>query len=273
MDENRLIKLINETKNKDPAGTSMGILKFIAGHRELVYENFGKYLKNFEDYFDILNNAIFNLNYMPKKHWPQYKGTQFLLFPETLKTLHRAHEDLFDGYYEESMMLLRSVYETYIKMIYIAIHPNDIESIFYKRAGKRNFNLSNFVKDELNLDWGWLYKLLSSISHGKTYKHLDLWIKTSTGKYKDKISLYYKYDKDAISRPINMSIFLLYLLFHLVYVTFIGDIKSSKVEKIYIKKMDNIDIILREMLRNSPNKFSELVQDIEKIDKIIKQPE
>ena len=231
--------------------------------------NFKGYVKYFEDYFDVLNNAISSLNFVPKENWSQYKSLQYLMFPETLKTLHRTFEDTVAGYYEEAVILLRTVYETYIKMIFIACYPEDFEAIFRNRKQKRNFNLTNFVKDDLHFDWEFIYRFMSYASHSKIHLILERLIKLSKKEDKNPIRLEYKYDKDAISRPMNLSTFLLYVLLNIMLVTFKDDLENSKIDRNHIIRIVKIDKVLRGILESLPNKFSSIVKDIDRIDIIL----
>lgn len=264
-------KLIKETQTDEPAKTTLDIYNYIERHKIAVVRNFKGYVKYFEDYFDVLNTAISSLNYLPKENWPQYKGIQYLMFPEALKTLHRAFEDVVAGYYDEAVMLLRSVYETYIKMVFIACYPEDYEAIFRDRKGKRNFNLTNFVKNNLHLDWEFIYRFMSYASHSKMHLILEKLVKLSKKEDKSPIRLEYKYDKDAISRPINLSTFLLYALFNTMLVTFKDDFDNSKIDRNYIIRMVKIDKALRGILESLPNKFSSIVKDIDRIDIILER--
>ena len=262
-------KLIQETQSNKAAKTTLDIYKYINKHQSFVVREFKGYIKYFEDYFDVLNNTISNLNFIPKENWLQYKSLSYLMFPETLKTLHRAFEDTVAGYYEEAVILLRNVYETYIRMIFIICYPEDYEAIFTNRKHKRNFNLTNFVKDDLHFDWEFLYRFMSYVSHSKMHLILMRLIKLSKKEDRNPIRLEYKYDRDAISRPMNLSTFLLYVLFNFMLETFRDDFNNSRIKEEDILKMSKIDKTLRGILESLPNKFSSIVKDIDKVDKII----
>lgn len=266
-----LDKLIKETQSDKAAKTTSNIYEYIKKHKSFVAQRLKGYTKYFEDYFDVLNNTISQLNFAPKKDWPQYKNLQFLMFPETLKTLHRAFEDTVDGYYEEAVMLLRSVYETYIRMIFIVCYPNDYEAIFYDRKNKRIFNLTNFVKDELRFEGGFIYRYMSFVSHSKNHLTLMRLVKLSKGEDKNPIRLKYKYDEKAISIPVNNSTYLLCALFNIMLVTFREDFVNSNINQNEIERMVKIDKALKGILESLPNKFKEIVKDIDKVDKIIEE--
>jgi len=266
---NELDKLIEETQSNEASKTTSDIYGYIEKHRSFVVKKIKGYIKYFEDYFDVLNNVISSLNFAPKEKWPQYKNLQYLMFPETLKTLHRAFEDTIDGYYDEAIMLLRSVYETYVKMIFIVCYPEDYEAIFKDKKHKRNFSLTNFLKDDLHFDWEFIYRFMSYVSHSKMHLILMRLIKLSKGEDKNPIRLEYKYDEDAISRPVNLSTFLLYALFNFMFETFRDDFSNSRIEEKDIIKMNKIDKALCGILESLPGKFSSIVKDINKVDEII----
>ena len=166
------IDKIQQLLSDKPSKTSLDIYSYIHKHKELFLLKFGNHVKQFEDFFDELNLIIQFLNFVPKEQWGKSKGSQYLLYPETMKTLHRAFEDTIDGYYDEAMILNRSVYESFLRIVFASRHSQDYESIFTSIKGKVAFNVTNFVKDDLKLDWGFLYRIMSAIHHSKKHKHL-----------------------------------------------------------------------------------------------------
>jgi|GEM_PF-6181227 len=268
MKKDELEKLIEETQEAEPAQTTLDILQYVKKHRALVLNEFGKYIKYFEDYFDVLNMEIKALNYSEKKAWPNHKRIQYLMFPETLKTLHRAFEDIVDGYYDEATMLLRSVYETYIKIIFLSSYPENWHIIFFSKKGEKKFNLTNFVEVELKLDWKFMYRAMSHIYHAKTYRNFNRIVEMSQGKHSE-IALKYDYNEKDISMPLNISTFLLYALFHFALISFGKDLGNINISNDKILRINKIDKALRGIMDASRNSFSHMGIDIDKIDLII----
>jgi len=243
--DKELERLMIETQNDNPAKTTIDILEYIKLHKTHVIRHYPGYIKYFEDYYDVLNSAMNCLNYLPKKSWPRFKSLQHILFPETLKTLHRAFEDCLDGYYDESVILLRSVYEMYIRMIFVVYYPEDWEAIFFKQKGKRAFNLTNFVRDDLKFDWEHLYGLMSYIAHTKAQRNLNKIIEIAQGKFRGPIRLEYSFDENELSGPMNISTFLLFVLFHLMCITFQNDFENSSLDEGKKTRIIKIDLALK----------------------------
>lgn len=267
-----LLKLIEKTQNAKPARTSLDIYEYIKLHNNKIINEYGKFIKYFEDYFDSLNVIIEILNFSNRSKWSQVQVTHLIINAEILKTLHRAFEDIIDGYYDEALILLRCVYESYIKILFIYYFPNDIFAILYNCKGKRNFNLTNFIRNDLKLDWTFLYRLMSSKTHGKSGNALQKIIEISKGKYKAPICLKFKFDKQIFESAMNISTFLLYVLIHLINISFNDDLKNLEKYNNIILNFQNVDLALKGILERlpEPNKFPSIVKDInDKIDKII----
>lgn len=254
-----------------PSKTSLDIYKYIQNHKLLLYKEFGNFIKQFEDFFNDMNELIALLNYVPKERWSNIKIIQYLMFPETMKTLHRSFEDLNDGYYDESMMLNRSVYETFLRIVFISCFPNDYESVFVKpKKGRIAFNVSNFPRDTLKLNWDFLYGIMSAIHHSK--KHRILTEITSRQVDPNQIvSLLYQSDK-KIGMPmcVNIIMFNLTCLFHALISIFYDDFDSSEKTKLKKKRWLDVDKALLMIIGCNPKPdFACLAKDIEKIGNII----
>lgn len=78
-------------------------------HRAHFLSKYKNCVKDFEYSFDVTAQIIELLNHAKKDHWSQSKCHQYAIFPETLKTLHCAFENLTNGYYDEALMLMRFV--------------------------------------------------------------------------------------------------------------------------------------------------------------------
>lgn len=257
------------TKDK-PADTSLGIHGFIEAHRNLTVPKFKGYVKDFEDCFEVLGALVRTLNYVKKEKWPQERAIQFILFPECLKTLHRGFEDTLDGYYDEAEMLHRSVFETILRIAFASCYPADWEAVLYDRDGQRSFKVTPFFRDDLKLDWVYLYSTMCRISHSKTHIHIPLIGKISRGEKHDEITLEYKFDEKYIWLPMNTSVFLLFGLLSLALALFLEDLEAAGAKAADIQRAKDGRAILRHhVLGNSNEKFQRLVKDIERIERVI----
>lgn len=256
----------------DPSRTSLDIHRYIKKHRELFYRSFGNFIKQFEDFFNDMNELITLLNYVPKESWPETKAIQYLMFPETMKTMYRAFEDVNDGYYDESMMLSRSVYETFLRIVFISCFPSDYESVFVKaKKGRLAFNVTNFQKDILKLDWAYIYGIMSAIHHSKKHRVLADITSRQTNP-KQIVRLVYESDsKTGMPMCVNIIMFNLACLFHALISIFHDDYERSKQTKLKKKRWLAVDKALLMIISCNPRPdFAILATDINKIGRIIR---
>lgn len=257
-------------RKQKPAETSLGIYKFVGAHRELAVPKFKGYVRDFEDCFEVLVELIRTLNYVKKDKWPQERAVQYILFPECLKTLHRGFEDTLDGYYDEAEMLHRSVFETILRIVFASCYPADWEAVLYDRDGKRSFKVTPFFRDDLKLDWVYLYSTMCRISHSKTHIHIPMIGKISRGEKHEEITLEYRFDEKYIWLPVNTSVFLLYGLLSLALALFLDDLEAAGAKAEHIQRAKDGRAILRHhILGNAKEKFQRLVPDIEMLEKVI----
>lgn len=264
-----LDRLIREVRNPAPAGTSLDIYKFIKEHQTITQIQVGNFIKNFEDFFDDLSIVIELLNYVPKNKWPKHRGIQYSLYPETLKTLHCSFEIVINGYYAESVMLSRSVFETYLRTVFISCFPLDWESAFYDLKGRHRFDATSLMRDHLKVDWLFIYRLRCKAAHSKTHYHLKKIIDLSKNP-KQPIRLEYKGDRKALFMAVNLVMLDLVLLFHTMMTLFEPDFDNLSELKKRKSRLKKIDSALLHIIRaNERPKFSAIANDILKIEKIM----
>lgn len=268
MDMDKTRKLLDDVLSDEPSQTTLDIYKFIKEHRIRTHYKYGNFIKQFEDLFGELNIIVSMLNYVPKDSWHDNKSLQYILYPEMMRTLHRAFEDTIDGYYDEALMLHRSVYETFLRIVFLSYYLDARDAIFVSIKGKVQFNATNFPQDQLGVKWGWLYKILSAVYHSK--KHKTIPARTGTKKQRKAIILEYKSDDTAIGMPINFTTFNLACMFHAVVSIFSSDFPMYAELKKRTPRINKVDKSLLGIIECNPRKeFRQLASDIRKIGKII----
>ena len=110
---------IRKVLNYPPSEMVEKMIKFKEFHKHKCLEDYGRYVKLFEEAFEILVEAVEALNYELKAQWAQHRGVQYVFFPGTLETLFRGFDDWSEGFYEEATILNRSVFESIFKIIFI----------------------------------------------------------------------------------------------------------------------------------------------------------
>ncbi len=260
---------IEEIRNPFPSETSLRIIEFQENHKLQILTVFGNFIKTFEDIFDFFNTAIYAINYVPKKSWGIQKSIQFLFFPQTLKTIYCGFDNFLRGYYDESVTLLRSAYETAFRTIFISCFPKEYESVFYNKSGQRQFNLTNFLEDILKIDCGFVYRIMSKIGHSKVLRVQEELHGRRKGQIKTPVSLKYEFDFPSSAMCVNFINLNLALHFQNLWILFYDDLKSILKEENFIKGEKVKNLLLLFIQENSEPAFSKISADLEKIASIL----
>lgn len=98
-----------------------------------------------------------------------------MLAAYNVKTFYSALDRLTKGYYEDSITLTRGLYETFVRTLFISCHPDDAYNalIFKPPKGERAFNLTNFLRNELGLEWETKYGVMSTFAHSNSLQVLS----------------------------------------------------------------------------------------------------
>lgn len=128
--------------------------------KQKIYNTFYGFCRYFENNFLLLLESI---NYFDKKDWPYFRWEKrycLTLYIKLVSTFKSSYHLILTGYYPESIILTRAIYEAIVRMIFIQKNPNRGEEIIGKR-----FRMGEKEK-ELDIDESSEYSLLSSFSHG-----------------------------------------------------------------------------------------------------------
>lgn len=221
-----------------PSKVVLDIGQYQTTHANKILKEYGRFVSQFELYYDLIVETFHAVNYIDKAGWPKHRSVQFLLFVHNLKSLYSSFERLIHGFYEDSIILARPVYEAFIKSIFITCNPKEPYAVFAKR-----FNLSNFLKDNLRLDWH-AYGLFSGFAHANKYSVL----KEATGIYQEKqkeaITLKFQFDQKLFEVGVNYISYLL-LIYLKAIVTLFATNSNHILKKEMIEKTERL-IYLRE---------------------------
>lgn len=107
--------------------------------------------------------------------WPPHRSIQYALLAHNLKPLRSGMDRLTNGYYEDSLALLRIAYETFIRLVFISVHHDDPWGGLAPKPTPPTprFNLTGFVRDQLRLGWATSYSVLSAFTHSNAVDVLD----------------------------------------------------------------------------------------------------
>ena len=155
-----------------PQVPSPVILRLVAGefeHFKKFNTGYGRWVVQTEVHFTRLVTGVEQVDYQNKSNWPVHRGTQFILVTNTLRTLWSAADRLHRGAYQDSLTLVRLAYEVWARSVFLSCYPSEFLPGVAPSVpkGSHDFNMTNFLREELRLDWLKSYELLSMFAHGK----------------------------------------------------------------------------------------------------------
>src|SRR3989304_1921540 len=244
-------------------------------HTRWVVTNFKGFVEYFEEAYSFFIEATHSINYLPKNGWPWKRNLQSIYFGAATYPLWKAFTLALDGFYDEASTIARTEYELLIKIVYCSCYPRD-EDAFATYAkpekGKREFNLTNFVKDELRVDWDFLYGIQSAASHGKLYITKIIKDLRETGKHSP-IGLRFESDERYLSIPINQLTFLIWAYIKLLFVIF-PDIHPDKDRSAKLReRAEKFDDALGAIVKTMPNKVAQVGREFDKVIDVVKEAE
>lgn len=150
-----------------PVETLLDLQRREGEHALAFTQEYGRFANQFEVAFGAHAALLDDLNFINKGAWPPHRAVQYMLLAHNAKTFHSALDCLVRGRYEDATTLCRGLYETFIRAIWISAHPTDAYNAMVRSppAGSPVFNLTNFVRDQLHLDWETTYSVSSAIAH------------------------------------------------------------------------------------------------------------
>lgn len=263
-------ELIKELQNKPASEIILSIYKYQDEHLRWFLNNRGGFVKYFEPSYDFYVSLISSLNYVEKKRWKWWKSLAFIYLGNSTYPLFKAHTLVMEGFYDESLTVCRESLELLIKSLFCICYPEDCFATYSKpKKGRRKFNATNFLTDNLKLKADFLYRLPSASSHGQLYVTKIL-SALKEGRKHDLIGLSLKLDTIMVNAPVNYLTFLIWAHIYLLTVLFKNlapknnvDKKVRKQAKFYIKTLGHI-------VKRTPKGFSELGEEFEKVIKIVK---
>lgn len=213
----------------------LDIRNFESHHQSKISNDYNRFIRQFEVTFSLITDCVHALNYVEKTTWPKHRGIQFLLYTHNLKTLYSSFDRLIRGSYEDSLSLTRTVYEAFIKIIFLNCFPQSSSALFQKIKDVPNFNLDNFIKDNLKLDWH-DHRLLSMMVHSNNYSVLQGWVELAQRPQTEPICLQYQFDKRLFELGVNYTCYLLS-----VYLKILDDLFISGTN--HILTQDTVNLV------------------------------
>lgn len=230
-----LIRRLDEMVKNSDVSTFTNIQQYQNKHRLYMWKQYGRFMNQFEMFFCSMVEYSNNINYLDKKGWPINRGFQYVITTRALKQFYSAYNLLIDGAYEDSITILRSVYESFLRVIFVSCHPEcPYNAYFAKDQSGAKFNATGLVRDELKLDWT-TYHITSAFAHSNMYSVMGDMIDLGIDKKSKAIALTYEKDDDLISMITNFTMFLATAYLDAYEQLFTVDISKHK-QKVEIQK-------------------------------------
>lgn len=257
-----------------PSKVVLDIGQYQTAHANKILKEYGRFISQFELYYDLIVEIFHAVNYIDKTGWPKYRSVQFLLFVHNLKSLYSSFERLIHGFYEDSIILTRPVYEAFIKNVYITCDPTDPYAVVAGTKGtmQKKFNLSNFLKNDLQLEWH-DYRLFSALTHANQYSVLKEAKDIFEGGQKNAITLRFQFDKKLFELGINNISYLLLVNLKAIVALFTTN-SNNILKKEMIEKAERlIDLRERGFSLHPKDYWPKVIKDTKDIFEMIKETE
>jgi hypothetical protein len=250
MKEDNLRDRLEQLCNASDTSNVQAIVNFQNEHLELFRKQYGRFMDQHKMYYSALIGLIHNVNYFDKSKWPKHRALQFTLAAHSQKQLYTSYMLLCNGFYEDSISLIRSAYESFLRILFISCNPKHPYNVFGNKEGGPKFNATNFVVSELKLDWA-TYNLMSSFAHSNKFDVLEDMITISQQMQKEPITLRFQYDEKKMGVAVNYLQFLMLVYLKLATEVLIADYSSHKdhvsIESTYTQAKEYVTILQRVM--------------------------
>lgn len=156
-----------------PSATVLELTDLERDHFKSFNVEYGRFVGQVEVEFTALVDLIDAINFVDRAAWPRHRAVQYALVAYNVKTFYSALDRLVRGYYVDCITLTRSLYEAFVRLLFISCYPDDAYSALSRPPkGVRSFNLTNFLDHDLGLEWESKYDLMSGFAHSNSMQTL-----------------------------------------------------------------------------------------------------
>lgn len=266
-----LIDRLDEIVSKSDKTQMTHIYDYQDNHRNYMINHYNRFIGQFETFFCSMTDHSTNINYL-YRNWPPSRGLQFIITTAALKQLHSSFILLNYGAYEDSITVLRSVYESFLRVVFISMYPDSAGNVYdrHPKSGVK-FNATNLISTDLKLGWT-KYNIMSVFAHSNSYRVMETAIEIGFNKNPIPVQLDYEKDDDMIGLIINLINFLMTAYLTMYDELFTVDMNkySNKNKAVIQSHLDNLHqhaVISQEALRthNESEYFRKSAIDLENI--------
>jgi hypothetical protein len=265
-------KLDQICQNHGPSRDFLSIYAYENDHATMVLKEYGRFVSQFELFFDLLNDLIVGVNFIPKSSWPPQRSIQFLLAANNVRFFYNSFDRLIKGFWVESMVLSRPIFEAFIKIVFASCYPAIADAALVpKRSDGKRFNLTGFIRDDLRLDW-LTYRLWSTVAHSNTYEVLgDL--SSLRAKTPALICMKLGFDKTEFESALNLLMFVAQAHLRAVIGLFVTSFGKELTEDLVQKAQALTDLWGKAMRRHPKEHWPRVMDDLDYVFEIVKASE
>lgn len=237
-----------------------------------VSKEYGRFIHQFGVFFDVVNKIILGANYIPKDTWPEHRALQYLLINRNIKYVYSSFEQLIGGFWEDSFVLARPAYEAFLRVAFISLYPEDSDSAFFNQKGKRRFNATNFIKDDLKMNWH-DYEFYSILTHSNKYRVVKDYVKLKNEGQLEPIAIKHKFEKLEFEMGVNFLIALNVIYLKMVTQLLATSTNDSLPESLIKKANKLTDLWQNSMKTHNKGYWPRVSDDIDRVFTLIKTAE
>ena len=246
------------TLSDKPSDVMTLVIDYENQHRKYLLRTYNGFIEYFEHTFDCIIKLNYSLNYLDKSHFLGQRTLQHLIYTENIGTLYSAFDRYKGGFYTDVMVLCRPVYESIIRIMFCSFYPESADSVVMDKPtkGKVKFILTNFMQDQLKVDWSSLYKLLCLHSHSNIIGSLQKYGKHIREGQKNPIAFSLGIQIDKIEICMNMMTFLLWNFIYIYKIFFLNP-DNPGLEEGLLVNLNDTELLLSEILKDTSDMFKE----------------
>jgi hypothetical protein len=245
-----------------PSRVILQILEYQDEHARYMLNNYNGFIEYYEHSFDCIIGINFMLNYLDKAHFPRQRAVQLLIYTDNIGTLYSAFDRLKGGFYSDCMILCRSAFESIIRMMFCSYYPDEADAVWVDDLpkGRVKFNVTRFLRDQLKVDWTWLYRLLCLHSHSNIMNSLQRYGKLVREEQKEPIAFQLSIEVDKTQMCMNVLTFLLWNFVYFYKLFFLKE-DGPRLSANLMANLEATEELLSTTLESSPNALKQTCQD------------
>jgi hypothetical protein len=233
------------------------------------HSDYGRFENQFKLYLGTIVEQCYALNFIAKHDWPDHRSLQYCLMVYNTKPLYSSFDRLSNGFIDDAVTLLRPVFETIIRIIYISCFPEDPYAVLVHKPPKgiRQFQINNFIEKDLGLSWLKDYALLSSFTHSNSLSVIERMMEHLNSNGSTPFDVLLDQNQGYKDVCINFIAFYQYCYMHFIRRLFSVKLKDKK-ELALWKLSASLESLRRQSLLRHPNPskhFEKLINDFENL--------